>query len=293
MSLRRDQAGWTLIELLIGASLMLVIMGAALTVFERFTVTTADNASQNDAQETARATSAQLARQLRNLAGPTNGQPQAFDSIGSYDIVFETVNPVTPPLGQANASNIERVRYCLDAASPAHLWVQTQTWTGATPPSVPSTSTCPSSSWNTQRVGASYITNNRNGQNRPVFAFDSSSPATVTQVRTNLYIDRDPTHWPPETQLETGVFLRNQNRAPTAVLQANPGNQGNVILNASASSDPEGQPLTYAWSDNGTKLASTSAVWAYQTTSGHHSIRLDVFDPAGLSGNQTQDVVVP
>ena len=64
-------------------------------------------------------------------------------------------------------------------------------------------------------------------------------------------------------------------------------------VRVSASSDPEGQPLTYAWSDNGTKLASTSAVWAYQTTSGHHSIRLDVFDPAGLSGNQTQDVVVP
>jgi type II secretory pathway pseudopilin PulG len=290
--LRDDQGGWTLIELMIGSALMLVILGASLAVFESFVRTTAHNAAQNDAQQSARATTMQVARQLRNLAGPTEGQPQAFDSIGPYNLIFQTVNPTGPAPGQ-NYSNVQRVRYCLDTGSPGKLWVQTQSWTTLNAPAVPSTVGCPASGWGSQQVAASYIVNNYGGQSRPVFAFNSSDPTMVTEVRTDLYVDPDPAHAPTETHLQSGVFLRNQNRPPLANLQTTPGNQGHVILNASASTDPEGKLLSYSWSDNGTKLKSTSPVWDYQTTSGPHTIQVDVRDPAGLIASASAQVTVP
>jgi type II secretory pathway pseudopilin PulG len=286
------QGGWTLIELLIGSTIMLLVLGASLSAFEVFLGTNRRNSAQNDAQQYARMSTDQLSRQLRNLAGPTDGVPQGFDRIGAYDIVFLTVNPTGPVQGQ-NVSNVQRVRYCLDSATPAKLWTQTQSWTTASPPAVPSTASCPDSGWGNQTVAANFVTNRINGQDRPVFAFNSSDPAKVNEVRTDLYIDPDTTHSPPETYLQSGVFLRNQNQAPTASLQATGGNKGHVILNASASSDPEGQTLTYAWDDGGTKLTSSAAVWDYQTTSGPHTIRVTVSDPSGLTATASQQVTVP
>src|SRR6185437_11852436 len=46
-----------------------------------------------------------------------------------------------------------------------------------------------------------------------------------------------------------GVYLRNQNRPPTAVFVAKGSAQG-ILLNGSLSSDPEGDLLTYCWYDS-------------------------------------------
>jgi type II secretory pathway pseudopilin PulG len=290
---RDNQAGWTLIELLIGSTIMIVILGASLTTFETFLRTSNRNASQNDAQEAARAATVTLERQLRNLAGPTEGQPQAFERVSPYDLIFKTVNP-QGPASLANPTNVERVRYCLDTASPANLWMQFQTWTTATPPAMPAGTACPDGGWGTanRKLVARYVVNRRNGMDRPAFAFNSTDPAGVTEVRTDLYVDVDLNHSPSETHLQSGAFLRNQNRAPTASLQVTPANQGHIVLNASTSSDPEGQLLGYSWEDGTTKLTSTSAVWDYQTTPGTHTITVTVRDPAGLTATQSQDVVV-
>jgi hypothetical protein len=82
----------------------------------------------------------------------------------------------------------------------------------------------------------------------------SSFPNDIA-IRTQLWIDPDPTRKPAETQLTSRVFLRNQNRPPSATLDVTASGT-TVALNASASSDPESYPLSYRFVDT---LASVPA----------------------------------
>ena len=87
----RDEAGFTLPELLVGMVLMLLVMAASLTVLDQFRamhVRTDRRAELNDA---ARSTTRQLARSLRNLAASPD-LPTVVERAGDYDIVFRTVD---------------------------------------------------------------------------------------------------------------------------------------------------------------------------------------------------------
>lgn len=297
--LRTDETGFTLVELLTGATLFLIILGAALTSFNVMETRAGLNAKLQDTQQGARQTEIILSRQLRNLAGPDENQPGAFDPAsasfnpaGPYDIVFKTVDPNGPNAG-LNPTNVERVRYCLDTGNPANLWSQTQTWTTAAAPAPPGTSTCPDPSWpGTARVVATGVDNRFNGQDRPVFQYDSTDPNAINTVRVSLWIDVNPGKPPAETNLQSGVFLRNQNQPPNAAFQWSPGGAGHVLLNGSASADPEGQQLTYTWKEGSTKLG-TGIVFDWGPAStGTHTVTLEVRDPAGLLGTTSQAVTV-
>jgi hypothetical protein len=86
------------------------------------------------------------------------------------------------------------------------------------------------------------------------------------------------------------VFLRNQNRRPTAAFTAAPTAQG-IVLNGSASVDPEGQPLTYTWLDGATVVA-TGVTATYKVTAGTtHTLSLQVQDPAGLIGTSATQTI--
>jgi hypothetical protein len=66
-------------------------------------------------------------------------------------------------------------------------------------------------------------------------------------------------------------------------------------LNGSASADPEGAEITYTWWANGSKITTCTGVvcdWN-AGASGVYTIRLDTFDPAGLTSTSSQDVQVP
>src|SRR5437763_6067395 len=63
----RDERGFTLPELLIAASLMLVVMGAIYGSLDAFEHSASATNSRNDAQQEARAATDLLAGQLRNL----------------------------------------------------------------------------------------------------------------------------------------------------------------------------------------------------------------------------------
>lgn len=283
----------TLIELLLAASLMLVVLGATLTSLDGFGETTRVSAAQNDSQQQARQTMGQLTRELRNHAVANTQAPEGIAIASPFDLVFETVGN-DRPAGTSNSSNVQRIRYCLDGGTPATLWAQTQSWTSASPPPVPSTVGCPSSAWATRKVMAQNIVNRVGGQERPVFAYDSATAARVRRVEVMLAIDTTPLAKPKETKLESAVFLRNANLPPVASFTASVTGSGQAILNGMASSDPEGEGLRYSWSVDGTTIAPTSeTVDQGGLTSGAHQIQLTVTDPGGLFHSARETVVVP
>lgn len=302
MRRHRAEQGFTLVELLMAMSLMVIMLTAALGTLEQFTVNSNANQVQNQAQDQARTTIDILARQLRNLSSPTPVQPQAVEKNDPYDLVFLSVNPVGPAIAP-NGTNSRRIRYCLDASSPTNevLWRQTQTWVSATPPPLPSTASCPDKlgGWNPDaRVVATNIVNRSAGQNRPVWYYNSPTLATVSSIETDLYINAQPGKKPGETRLTTGIFLRNQNRPPTASLTAQATGNGHVLLNGSASADPENQALNYVWYDGPTKVGAgvtldyVPCLPSQPCPGTSHTLQLRVFDPAGLEGDATQTVVV-
>ena len=111
-------------------------------------------------------------------------------------------------------------------------------------------------------------------------------------MRVSLWIDVNPGTTPAETHVESGIFLRNQNQAPAASFQWSPGGAGHVVLNGSASADPEGQQLIYTWKEGSTKLGEGVVFDWGPASAGAHSITLEVRDPAGQLGSTSQTVTV-
>jgi type II secretory pathway pseudopilin PulG len=280
-------------ELLVASGLMIVILGATLTSMEGFTTTTRISADQNDSQEVARRAMDQLARELRNHAVANTQAPEGIALATPFDLIFETVGR-SRPAGSANTANVERVRYCLDAAAPGTLWVQTQAWMTASAPAVPSAAACPSGQWGTQRIVAEDLVNRLGSATRAVFTYDSGTPSQVRRVEITLLVDTTPASKPKATQLQSAIFLRNANSAPTAAFSVTVSGNGRAILNGTASTDPEGERLAFTWKVDGTTIAATGAI-AEQAglTTGSHQIELRVTDPGGVPGSAQQLVAVP
>lgn len=273
----------TLIEMLIAAFLLVVVLTATVRPLNAYERTASQNRAQNDAQARARITLDRLSRELRNITGST----QFIEQGGASDLVFQTIDPTTA-LSGTNSMNVQRVRYCLNTSTQL-LWRQTQTWTTSKPPAVPSTTSCPSSAWATQVVAADQVTN---GGSRPVFTYNNTDLTEITLVHTDLYIDVVPTLRPPESHLETGVYLRNQNKGPTASFTATATKQRHVLLNGSASSDPEGGTLTFKWFDGSTQIGTGLTCDCIALATGNRTITLEVSDPSGLLDTVSQTVKV-
>jgi len=302
----QDERGLTLIELLVAMTISLIVFGATLAVTAAMSNNSRRTAEHNEAQDEARTYTDRLARQLRNLASPSiftedyQAQPNAVDAAGPYDLVFRVVDEERPA-GTLNEANVKRVRYCLDSTDPASgkLYHQEQKWTNRAsndPPPVPSGTACPAAGWTTTMLVAERVVNRKGGQTRPMFVYNSTDIERISQIHTDLYVDADPTQAPTETRLGSGVTLRNQNRVPVAALDVTPA-AGRVVLNGSASEDPEGMPLTYQWYvdpptplpdcdqtplPSGTGCLAAGVVVDALLTPGTHRIVLLVKDPAGL-----------
>jgi hypothetical protein len=290
--LRRDEGGFTVVELVAAAGIGVVMLFSVFAVFAAATRTTNATQELNESQQRTRHVLERLARDMRNLASPTPEQPQAIDKATSYDLVFQSVDPAGPNLG-ANTTNVRRVRYCLDSAAGAEgrIWIQTQTWETAGVPAMPSTSACPSAAWATERVVAQRVSNRSQAPERPLFTFNSTVLPEVNSVRVELFSNAGTAKEPRQGRLVTEMFLRNQNREPSANFTATAAGNQRVLLNGSGSTDPEGQELNYAWYD-GAELIGNGITLDYTApATGERSLTLKVYDPAGLVGISAVQVV--
>jgi hypothetical protein len=286
----KEESGVTIVELVAVIGLAGIVMGATLGSFTQFERTTLTNQRQSDAQDQVRRGVTGLARELRNLASPTNELPQAIDRSEPDDVVFQSVTNNTT----------RRVRYCLDTAN-RRLWRQLQIAPLAAMPG----QTCPhvGDGWSTATVAAENIVNGA----RPVFQYNSTTLTAITEISASLWVDVNPGTPPLETSLQTSVFLRNQNRGPAAEFTAVP-NGGTIVLNGSASEDPEGKALQFYWYDTAVSTTCTDLpvevpqtgcvgvgiVFNYTPSApGTRNVYLVVRDPAGLTATaSTQSVCV-
>lgn len=245
-----NQDGFSLPEVLIAMTIMLVIMGATLSSLDSFRSRQKLDQSRSESQEILRRAADHLQRQLRNLATPQT-LVKSIDRAQDYDIVFQTADPTK-----------RWVRYCINPADSQILSGGASLWygvfNGASPPT---TMTCASGgSWSATSAGAAVV-NTRNGLGRPLFDYNwpkdgagneiTTDTSAITRVRTELWVDPNPGANPIEQRLTSGVFLRNQNQAPVARFTATAGGTVTagfrVILNASSTTDFEGRRLNYYW----------------------------------------------
>jgi prepilin-type N-terminal cleavage/methylation domain-containing protein len=298
----RAEGGFTLIELLVSMIIVTVVMMATISAFASFNRNERVNRLQNESQDEARLTMERLSGQLRNLASPNDFSPKSVEKAEPYDIVFLTVDAVKP-VGSTNARNIKRVRYCIGNVSggKASLIKQQQTWQVVSPPPAFSTAGCPNASWGNSTEVAQDVVNTAQVPTVPVFTY-SPGPAPldgITAIHADFMVDWNPGKSPDATELTSGVFLRNQNRAPIAKCTAQYAGTGNKIaLNGSASEDPEGFNLKeYKWYADGLTTEPPTAtgivaLWD-APTSGTHTFRLAVKDQGDLPAEGTCQAVVP
>lgn len=276
----RAEGGMSVIELVVATGIFIAVLGAILSTFMEFDGNARVSNLQNDAQDQARRSLTRVAAELRNLASPTNELPNAVEKAQAHDLVFQAVAP-TKPAGSGNARNTMRVRYC-HAAGTGRLWRQTQTWTAASAPALPETASCPqavqSGGWETSEEVAKDVVN---GGGRAVFTYNAATLTEITEARAHLWVDVNPGERPRETDLETALFLRNQNRSPQASFTAT-ASGSQIVLNGSDSTDPEGKALSYLWYDGTTFIGDGGTRTYVPASSGTHSMSLKVRDPAGL-----------
>ena len=302
MSARRGEAGFTLIELMLSMAMVTVVMMATIQAFVSFNKNERVDRMQNESQDEARLTMERLTSQLRNLASPNDFSPKSVEKAEPYDIVFLTVDAIKP-VGSLNARNIKRVRYCVGTVSggKASLFKQQQTWNVQTPPPSFSTAGCPNNTWGNSVEIAQDIVNTAQATPVPVFTYDPG-PAPldgINAIHADFMVDWNPGKSPVASELTSGVFLRNQNRAPTAKCTAVYAGTGKkVTLNGSGSEDPEGFNLKeYKWYADGKtteppNATGVVALWD-APTSGTHTFRLAVKDQGDLPAEGTCQVTVP
>ena len=251
----RDERGFTIPELLLVMIIALIILGATLTVFNKTYQTAHTNDDRFDTIETARNALDAEARQLRNLARRLNNTP-VIDTVTAFDLIFQTSDPQRT-----------WVRYCLDtttapaSASRGRLWesrLALPAGTTTSPVSPAMRAACPGSGWTTASVVADRVTNRIGGLDRAMFSYtcvDATASCTagaagfdeILDVTTRTIVDTTPGSGPAELGLESGVYLRNQNQAPTVSFVATPTLSRTILLNASGSIDHEGRTLSLYW----------------------------------------------
>ncbi len=293
----RSAGGFTLVEVMIVLVLMGLLLAATLSAFATMERNSRITSDTNDLQDQTRLVTDQVARQLRNLASQSDNVFKPIERAEPHDIIFRTVRQAGAATNPStNPTNIQRVRYCLN--NQKRFYSQTQILTDAATAAPPGNG-CPlvGNGWTSQRLLNGSVVN----RNRPVFRYQLAVPPPqrfqeldkvtddaqlerVVSVRAQFFVDDDEARAPGESVLNTRVFLRNQNRKPTAAFSVVVSGM-TLQLNGGDSEDPEGGRLTFEWFDQANSEASRKvgegSISLYAASPGTHRITLKVTDPAG------------
>jgi prepilin-type N-terminal cleavage/methylation domain-containing protein len=292
----RTEHGFTLIELLVAMAISTVVFGATLSVLDVFQRNNVVDQQRNEVQDNARNAMDQIARQLRNVAAPNAGSPGALLTTKNYSMIFDTIDSSSGYAWGENKSHTMMVRYCLNNSNPENevLWMQVTRWT-ETEPTTPSPATCPDLGgfWNSSRQLVQHVTNRIGGQVRPMFKYSAATAPQTASVEIDMFLNLTPGRiHPGETQLTSGIGLRNANRPPIAAFTVTRIPTKYVRLDGSASYDPDGLALTYKWTIDGVPLASTAQVTEVEKSVASHTYELEVKDPGGLAEKKTETVTL-
>jgi prepilin-type N-terminal cleavage/methylation domain-containing protein len=299
----RDERGFTLIELLVAMAITTVVFGTTLSVLDVFQSNTRFDQFRNENQDTARTTLDRLSRQLRNIVARTTSSgavPGALEQAEDYAVTFQTIDTTKAKSG-ANAVNAMRVRYCLNDDNPENeiLWEEVKRWETLEAPNLPASTSCPdhtSGDWNTLTQVVQHITNRNGGHtDRHLFVYSAQETPQILSVNADLFININPTQARPgDSELTSGVSLRNANRRPIAEFTATKEGNYQVRLNASASYDPDGLSLTYKWWDNGAEILTTSQQYVTKALANNskHVFKLEVTNPGGLSAHIEKELTI-
>ena len=252
-SVRRDD-GFTMIELLLVCVISLIVFGATLSAWTGIYRSNRALEGQQDNAESARLALDRAARQLRNLANPTVSLVDTIDRATDYDFIFQTSDP-----------SKKWVRYCLQTSGDGNTANSATLWESESENPISDTmrSSCPGATgagaWQRKTAVVGGVTNQTGGIDRNVFDYEcsvtaaASCPASdaeyakITNVGMHLWVDAEAGDRVSELNVSTGVFLRNQNEAPTAVGSWSRYATEQALLNGGGSSDPEGRTLAYFW----------------------------------------------
>lgn len=296
MTRLRSESGFTLTELMVAIVLATIVLGAVVTSFVTFLDGSARSDRRESSQDAARRVLDVIATDLRSGMATGQSGNQPIEDLRDYSVTY--LEPVENAAVQANPLGLQHVRYCLSISTtaPATLWRQTAPYNNSsknTPPSS-GTSTCPSSAWTTQTPVAQNIVNQLLSPAVPFFTPVTDSSGSITDVQLQAYVNTDTTRDKP-VNLQTSVTLRNLNHKPTAAIACAGASNGHVICDASGSTDPDGQTLTFSWQMDGGTLAETSYKLDKSglVSGSSHTFTVTVTDSGGLSASASQTVTTP
>jgi prepilin-type N-terminal cleavage/methylation domain-containing protein len=289
----QTENGFTLIELLVTMVITTIVFGATLSVLDVFQRDNVVDQKRSEVQDNARNAIDRIARQLRNVAAPSAGSAGALLTTKNYSMIFDTIGTTSEYAWGNNASHTMMVRYCLNNSNNENevLWMQSLRWSTTTGPGTPSPSGCPDLGgfWESNRQIVQHVTNRIGGAVRPMFKYSAATAPQTASVEVDMFLNLTPgKEHPGETQLTTGIGLRNANRPPIVEFTVTRISPTFVRLDGSASYDPDGLALTYQWKVDGTAIASTAQVTEVAASVGSHTYQLEVVDPGGLGEKKTE-----
>ncbi len=300
----RDEQGFTLIELLVTMAITTIVFGTTLSVLDVFQSNNRFDQLRNENQDMARTTLDRLSRQLRNVIARTTSSgavPGALEQAEKSAVTFQTVD-TTKSATTENKYDAMRVRYCLDYSNYENevLWEEVKRWPIKEEP--PTSTACPdrtSGDWDTMTQVVDHIVNLNGGhtgeKERALFTYSATETPQILSVNADMFVDITPKEARPgETELTSGVSLRNANRRPIAEFTATEEGSYKVRLNASASYDPDGLSLTYKWWDNGAELLTTSQQYVTPELKlgSKNLFELEVRNPGGLSATAKKELTI-